>query len=125
MFSPFPRHFRASRRALACFFLPLAAASADLSVTAITDFLSDADTTIAKYDKNHDGKLGLAELGSSAWMIFAIDRNRDAALDAEEMRLGLAKLSRDLFPSKPGEPVDGSQIRLRRSSRRAGRCANR
>jgi thiol-disulfide isomerase/thioredoxin len=80
------------------------AVAADLSVTAITDFLSDVKASIAARDKDGDGQLNKDELADRAWMLFAFDADRDGKLTEEEMKRGLSKMSRNIFASKANAP---------------------
>jgi len=88
----------------AAFAFASAAYSADISVTAITDFVSDVKASIATYDKNGDGLLDREELGDRSWMLMALDKNRDGKLSEEEIRIGVGRFSRTLFPSRPHAP---------------------
>lgn len=76
----------------------------DLSVNTLTDFLSDIKATIAARDQDGDQLLDKAELGDQAWMLVFLDKDRDGRLTEAELRRGVGRLSRNLFPSRAHEP---------------------
>lgn len=78
--------------------------AADFSVSAVTDFMSDVKASIAAHDKNGDGMLDRGELGDRSWMLLAMDRDKDGKLTEDEMKRGMGRLSRNLFPSKVVPP---------------------
>ena len=81
-----------------------AASAVDLSVNAVTDFLSDVKTAIAACDRNGDGQLNRDELGSRSWMLLAMDKNHDGQLSEDELRAGVGLMSRKLFNSRAAAP---------------------